>query len=230
VEADAENLMTLLLAILSGFLLALLAPMLTTRLRGAVGWVLALLPATLAVYFASLLPEAAAGTPLAVSYPWVSDLGISLSLRADGLNLLFASLVSGVGTLVVCYAGGYLKGHPYLGRFYAWLLTFMTAMLGVALADNLLLLFVFWELTSLSSYQATCCSVSSWATAPCSWRDAPCCRRHILTLTLVQVVRGPVLPDRVVALDPMATLAMGFTVLYAVATEQTLYLNQSSRD
>jgi multicomponent Na+:H+ antiporter subunit A len=144
--------MTLLLAVLSGFIVALLAPILGTRLRGAIGWVLALFPATLAVYFASLLPQAAAGAPLAVSYPWVADLGISLSLRADGLNLLFALLVSGVGALVVCYAGGYLKGHPYLGRFYAWLLTFMAAMLGVALADNLLLLFVFWELTSLSSY------------------------------------------------------------------------------
>jgi multicomponent Na+:H+ antiporter subunit A len=75
-----------------------------------------------------------------------------LALRADGLGLLFALLVSGVGTLIVCYAGGYLKGHPQLGRFYGWLLTFMAAMLGVALADNLLLLFVFWELTSLSSY------------------------------------------------------------------------------
>jgi multicomponent Na+:H+ antiporter subunit A len=152
VHADAENMMTLLIAILSGFTVALVTPMLAVRLRGAIGWVLALLPATLAVYFVSLMLQAAAGTPLAVSYPWVPDLGLALALRADGLNLLFALLVSGIGTLVVCYAGGYLNGHPHLGRFYAWLLAFMAAMLGVALADNLILLFVFWELTSLSSY------------------------------------------------------------------------------
>jgi multicomponent Na+:H+ antiporter subunit A len=144
--------MMLLLAILAGFLGAMLAPALVRRLGGASGWVLALLPATLTVYFASLLPYATAGTPLAASYPWVPDLGVQLSFRADGLNLLFALLVSGVGTLVVCYAGGYLKGHAQLGRFYAWLLAFMAAMLGVALADDLLLLFVFWELTSVSSY------------------------------------------------------------------------------
>lgn len=73
-------------------------------------------------------------------------------MSADASNLLFALLVSGMGALVVCHAGGYLKGHPQLGCFYAWLLTFMAAMLGVAFADNLFLLFVFWELTSISSY------------------------------------------------------------------------------
>jgi multicomponent Na+:H+ antiporter subunit A len=144
--------MTLVAAVLSGFVVALAAPALTRSLRGGTGWLLALLPAGLAVYFCALLPQAADGRPLVFSAPWVPDLGVEVALRADGLGLLFAILVSGVGALVVFYAGGYLKGHPQLGRFYGWLLTFMAAMLGVALADNLLLLFVFWELTSLSSY------------------------------------------------------------------------------
>src|SRR5919106_1504768 len=144
--------MMLVAAVLSGFVVALVAPILTRHLRGATGWLLALLPAGLAGDFCSLLPLAASGQPLVFSAPWVPDLGVELVLRADGLSLLFALLVSGVGTLIVCYAGGYLKGHPQLGRFYGWLLTFMAAMLGVALADNLILLFVFWELTSLSSY------------------------------------------------------------------------------
>jgi multicomponent Na+:H+ antiporter subunit A len=129
-------------------------PRLTSRGDWAVsaGWFLAVLPAGLTLYFISLLPSAAAGAPLAFSSEWVAELGLVLSFRADGLGLLFALLISGVGTLVFVYAGGYLKGNPNLGRFYAWLAVFMAAMIGVALSDNILLLFVFWELTSISSY------------------------------------------------------------------------------
>jgi NADH:ubiquinone oxidoreductase subunit 5 (subunit L)/multisubunit Na+/H+ antiporter MnhA subunit len=66
--------------------------------------------------------------------------------------MLFALLISGIGTLVVIYAGGYLKGDRRLGRFYLILFGFMAAMLGIALADNVLLLYVFWALTGLTSY------------------------------------------------------------------------------
>jgi multicomponent Na+:H+ antiporter subunit A len=144
--------MMILAAVLSGFLLAFAAPYLSRRLGSAAGWFLAVLPAGLTLYFISLLPSAAAGAPVAFSSEWVADLGLVLSFRADGLGLLFALLISGVGTLVFVYAGGYLKGNPNLGRFYAWLAVFMAAMIGVALSDNILLLFVFWELTSISSY------------------------------------------------------------------------------
>jgi len=142
----------ILASVLSGFGAALAAPALTRRLRGRAGWLLALLPIGLTVYFIRLLPRASAGEPATASYPWAASLGLTLSFRADGLSLLFALLISGIGALVVIYSGGYLKDHAHLGRFYAWLLAFMAAMLGVALADNLVLLFVFWELTSLSSF------------------------------------------------------------------------------
>ncbi len=145
--------MTLLvLAVLSGFALAFVAPFLTRRLGSAAGWALAILPAGLTLYFAGLLPSAAAEQPAVFSSPWVPELGLRFSFRADGLGLLFALLISGIGALIFVYAGGYLKGNPNLGRFYAWLLVFMAAMIGVALSDNILLLFVFWELTSISSY------------------------------------------------------------------------------
>jgi multicomponent Na+:H+ antiporter subunit A len=144
--------MILALSVLSGFVLAFVAPGLVRRLGGSAGWILALLPAGLTAYYIGLLPSAAANQPAYFSAPWVPDLGLVLSFQADGLSLLFALLISGVGALVVIYAGGYLKGHPNLGRFYAWLFVFMAAMLGVALADNMVLLFVFWELTSISSY------------------------------------------------------------------------------
>ena len=91
-------------------------------------------------------------TSFVVGYPWSPSLGIRFSFFLDGLSLLFAILISTVGAVVLIYSGGYLVGHPELGRFYAYLLMFMGSMLGLVLADNLITLFVFWELTSLSSY------------------------------------------------------------------------------
>ncbi|HLE73034.1 MAG TPA: putative monovalent cation/H+ antiporter subunit A, partial [Anaerolineales bacterium] len=90
--------------------------------------------------------------PFRVSFPWVPSLGLTLSFNVDGLGLLFALLITGIGVLVVVYAGGYMKHDPHLNRFYAWLLAFMAAMLGVVLADNLILVYVFWEITSLTSF------------------------------------------------------------------------------
>ncbi len=142
----------LLAAIGSGFILASLAPALTRRLGRWAGWVLAGLPAAIALLLIVQWPVVAGGHAIVEAYPWVPELGVSLSLRLDGLGLLFALLISGIGALVAVYGGGYLKGDRDLGRFYAWLLVFMAAMLGVASADNLLALFIFWELTSLSSY------------------------------------------------------------------------------
>ena len=62
------------------------------------------------------------------------------------------SLITGIGALIVLYASRYLEGHPHAGRFYASLFAFMGAMLGVVLSDNILTLFVFWELTGFTSY------------------------------------------------------------------------------
>jgi multicomponent Na+:H+ antiporter subunit A len=140
----------MLVAVLAGFGAALLAPFVYQRLKQRSGWLIALVPMALFSYFVSQLPDATGAQ--SVTTPWVPELGVNLSFRTDGLSLLFALLISGIGTLVVIYAGGYLKGQAQLGRFYAWLLMFMAAMLGVVLADNVLLLFVFWELTSFTSF------------------------------------------------------------------------------
>lgn len=144
--------MGLAATIFSGFLLAILAPFLHRLLRGKTGWVFALLPLAIAIYLAGFHREVRAGEALRAAYEWVPTLGIRLSFYLDGLSLLFALLISGIGALVLIYAGGYLHGHPQLGRFYSYILMFMASMLGVVLADNLLALFIFWELTSLSSY------------------------------------------------------------------------------
>ena len=119
---------------------------------GPNGWLIALLPLAIAVYLATLLEPIAAGEVFSVVLPWVPSLGITLSFYVDGLSLLFALLVSGIGTLVMIYAGSYLAGHPQLGRLYGFLTLFMVAMLGLVLADNIMTMFIFWELTSISSY------------------------------------------------------------------------------
>ena len=84
--------------------------------------------------------------------PWVPQLGIDLSIHVDGWGRLFALLIAGIGTLVTLYSIPYLGSREDLGKFYAYLLFFMGAMLGVVYAGNLVLMYVFWELTSISSF------------------------------------------------------------------------------
>jgi multicomponent Na+:H+ antiporter subunit A len=113
---------------------------------------LALLPAALTAYYTYALWLVRTGGPFNVTGTWASALNLSLSFRFDGLSTLFAVLISGVGTLIVVYAGGYFDGHRDAGRFYASLFAFMGSMLGLVLSDNVLVLFVFWELTGLTSF------------------------------------------------------------------------------
>lgn len=93
-----------------------------------------------------------AGEALVQSLPWIERLGLNLSFRLDGLSFLFALLIQGIGLLVILYARYYLSKSDPMGRFFSYLSLFMSAMLGVVLSENLLLLMFFWELTSLSSF------------------------------------------------------------------------------
>ena len=99
-----------------------------------------------------LAPRVFAGEVLVVSQPWLTQLGFNLSLRLDGLSFLFALMILGIGLLVILYARYYLSEREAIGRFFAYFLLFMGAMLGVVLSENLLLMLTFWELTSLSSF------------------------------------------------------------------------------
>ncbi len=98
------------------------------------------------------LPEVNEGGALLSSIPWWPELGIELSFRLDGLSMAFALLISGVGTFILWYGGSYLRNHAQLGRFFLFLLLFKMAMLGLVLSDNVISMFVFWELTSITSY------------------------------------------------------------------------------
>ncbi|WP_137937508.1 monovalent cation/H+ antiporter subunit A [Chitinivorax sp. B] len=92
------------------------------------------------------------GLDISYSHRWLPALGLRFSLSLDGLGYLFGLLIAAIGLLVVVYARYYLSRADSLPRFYSYLLLFMGAMLGVVWSDNLLLLMVFWELTSLSSF------------------------------------------------------------------------------
>ncbi len=112
----------------------------------------ALLPAGLFMLLATALPDTAAGQVLRGHFNWVASLGVTLALRLDGLSMLFGLVITGVGVLVSVFSGAYLGGHPHSGRYQVLLQSFMLSMLGLVLADNLILLFVFWELTTFTSF------------------------------------------------------------------------------
>lgn len=142
----------MLYVVLSLFVLACFAPLLHRYTGRHSGSLLAIVPAILFSFFAAQLPLISQGEVLSQRWLWFSGMDIHLSFLLDGLSLLFALLITGIGTFILLYANRYLEGHPALGRFFLFLLTFMGAMLGLVLADNLITLFVFWELTTVSSF------------------------------------------------------------------------------
>jgi multicomponent K+:H+ antiporter subunit A len=146
---------TLLLPLLLLALAALLA-LCFARLKSlpvvAMGWILAIFPAAAVGLITWMSLPVLDGQTFTFSIPWIPTLGLSFSLYLDGLSTLFALLVSGIGTLIVIYTGYYFKGEQGVWRFYLYLLLFMGAMLGLVLAGDLITLFVFWEITSITSF------------------------------------------------------------------------------
>lgn len=134
-------------------LIGTVVPPLTIRFgRSACAFFTALLPAAALALVLTNLPAVYAGETLVSTIDWVPLLGLSVSVHLDGLALLFAILVLGIGLLIILYARYYLSEKDSMGRFYAYLILFMTAMLGIVVSHNLLQMWVFWELTSLSSF------------------------------------------------------------------------------
>ena len=143
----------MLIAILTGFLFAILLFFGGKKLVNHKFALLpTLIPLGLFIYFVRFIGEVSNKEFIHKTYEWIPSLGVNLSFTLDGLSLLFTLLITGIGTLVFAYTSGYLKGHEYLDRFYGYLSIFMGAMLGLVLSDNLISLFVFWELTSISSF------------------------------------------------------------------------------
>ncbi|MDD2220785.1 MAG: proton-conducting transporter membrane subunit [Clostridia bacterium] len=142
----------LLFAVLAPFVFALLLIVLAKPIGNKIGYFALPIPVMVFVYFLLQIPSAAREHYPIYFASWVPQMGINLSLSLDGLSLLFALLISGIGSLVFWYSITYLDAKERLANFYIFMLIFMGSMLGVVTANNLLIIYLFWELTSLSSF------------------------------------------------------------------------------
>lgn len=133
------------------FILAPWVPALYRKAGRRVGFLVAVVPVSLFVYYLGFLGELGS-EPVGFRLPWIPLLGVDLSFALDGFGLLFALLITGIGSLVVIYSTYYLGPREDLGKFYLYILIFMGAMLGVVTADNIVLLYIFWEITSVASF------------------------------------------------------------------------------
>ena len=137
------------------FLSAILVPFLYKYFNRLVhtGWFVLLAPLFILIYLLQYIPSISAGETYQYTLSWIPSFGINIVSYVDGLSLLFGLLISGVGVLVIVYSIFYMsKTREALHQFYVYLLLFMGAMLGLVFSDHLLVLYGFWELTSVSSF------------------------------------------------------------------------------
>jgi len=142
----------LLVVLFSPFVAAALTPLVARILGARTGWWAAAVALGNTIALLTLLPGVLHGTPLRYTLPWIPLLDTNLTLMVDGLSFFFALLISFAGCLIMAYGRFYLDPREAHGKFFASMLLFMGSMLGVVLASNLIVLFVFWELTSFSSF------------------------------------------------------------------------------
>ena len=142
------------LSIFIPILAALFMPFFFKKVKGIhTGWFVLIVPIFLVTFYATYVPVISKGDTVIAHLDWIPSLGISFVSYLDGLSLLFSLLISGIGALVILYSIFYLdRTKEQLHNFYIYLLLFMSAMLGVVQSDNTITLYLFWELTSVSSF------------------------------------------------------------------------------
>ncbi|TDR89601.1 monovalent cation/H+ antiporter subunit A [Enterovirga rhinocerotis] len=134
------------------FLGSFIAALLPTNARNAEAWLAGLVSVGVVAIAISFRPVLAAGNVVRAEYAWLPEFGLNFILRLDGLAWSFVVLIGGIGFLVVLYARYYMSPADPAPRFFAFLLAFMGAMLGIVVSGNLIQLVVFWELTSIFSF------------------------------------------------------------------------------
>lgn len=140
-------------AIFIPFLAAVLIPFINKSFpRINIGWFVLIVPIILFVGLARYIPTIATGEIYTTTVSWIPSAGIYFTTYLDGLSMIFGLLITGVGSLVILYSIFYLSNRESLNHFYVYLLLFMGSMLGVVFSDNMMVLYVFWELTSISSF------------------------------------------------------------------------------
>ncbi|WP_449621718.1 Na+/H+ antiporter subunit A [Robertmurraya sp. Marseille-Q9965] len=143
------------LLIFAPFIFATFVPFIYQKMNQRIhtGWIVLFIPLSLFIYLFTFIPEIASGNTRTATLPWLPAYDINFTIYMDGLSLLFALIIAGIGALVVLYSIYYMSKHrEALHNFYVYLLMFMGAMLGLVFSDNIFVLYVFWELTSVSSF------------------------------------------------------------------------------
>ena len=138
------------LALAAPFLAAAIAPLVVRLAGGYAGWILALVPALLVLHFSRFLPAIAGNQAYANGFDWAWQINVRFSYLIDGLSLMFALLITAIGAVIVLHTGVSLNGHRHQGRFFSLLFLLMGSVLGLVLADDLLMLFIFWEMTAIA--------------------------------------------------------------------------------
>jgi multicomponent K+:H+ antiporter subunit A len=134
-------------------LIGTLVPLLTERFgRNICTLCVSILPAWSLILVIMYAGDIFDGQTVRQSIEWIPAMGLDLSFRLDGLSLLFLLLIIGIGLLVILYARYYLSSQDSMGKFYAYLMLFMSSMVGIVISNNLIQLWMFWELTSISSF------------------------------------------------------------------------------
>lgn len=134
-------------------LIGVLVPLITQKFGRNITTIATMIaPAIGIAYIATLIDDVFAGERIVEYFSWIPSAGLVLSVHLDGLALLFALLILGIGLLIIFYANYYLSAKEDAGRFYAYLILFMTAMLSIVLSNNILQLWMAWEVTSISSF------------------------------------------------------------------------------
>jgi multicomponent Na+:H+ antiporter subunit A len=137
------------------FLYAILVPFLYRKFNPRIhtGWLVIVVPLVIFFGLSSYIPEISAGSTFYLSLPWMPAYDINITANIDGLSLTFALIIAGIGLLVTWYSIYYMSRHKEaLDNFYIYLLLFMGSMLGLVFSDNIFVLYVFWEITSIASF------------------------------------------------------------------------------
>jgi multicomponent K+:H+ antiporter subunit A len=143
---------SLIVMIVLPFVGSIVAACFQANARNAEAWLAGAVALCVLVLATLAYPQVSTGTAVRTDIEWLPTLGINFTLRMDGFAWLFATLVSAIGVLVVLYARYYMSPDDPIPRFYSFFLAFMGAMLGIVLSGNLVLLVIFWEMTSIFSF------------------------------------------------------------------------------
>jgi len=134
------------------FVTAFVAPLIYKIFKGFTNWILAFCLASVLGLFIYLYNINLNGEYYSETFIWFNSEGVNLEFYVDGLGYLFSIIVLGTGSLIILYSGYYLRGKDFLGRFYLYIVLFAASMFGLVISGNMILMFIFWELTGVSSF------------------------------------------------------------------------------